>query len=309
MLRQRNSIFIFLAAALLGPGAALAAPTQAFEKTSEICLEQTRVLERERHIPRHLLGAIALAETGRWDEERRANFAWPWTVTAGGKGKYFETKQQAISEVRRLRSKGRTNIDVGCMQINLHYHPQAFKNLDQAFDPAVNVAYAADFLQSRYADSRSWVDAAASYHSTTPQLKRAYKIKILGLWKRQRQYTAANTVTQAPDEPHLDDKAALRPEPPSHLVDIDHDWSAELNNSFRDRRAKQQNLNLAEKRHNQINAWRQSRFQGVHTSTIQRIEKEVLRKQRQMGLLGTDRDNSFAAKRRQQLESWRQSRI
>ena len=32
------------------------------------------------------------------------------------------------------------------MQVNLGYHPDAFEDLEQAFDPTYNVAYAASFL-------------------------------------------------------------------------------------------------------------------------------------------------------------------
>ena len=49
--------------------------------------------------------------------------------------------------VRKLQRRGVRNIDVGCMQVNLRYHPKAFKSLGQAFDPRANAAYAAGFLR------------------------------------------------------------------------------------------------------------------------------------------------------------------
>ena len=80
-------------------------------------------------------------ESGRWDAEAQASFAWPWTVTAEGRGRYLPSKAEALAEVRQLRARGLTNIDVGCMQVNLFYHPDAFDDLNQAFDP--------DLLHSR----------------------------------------------------------------------------------------------------------------------------------------------------------------
>ena len=35
----------------------------------------------------------------------------------------------AIAAVTRLRARGIRNIDVGCMQVNLHYHGQHFETL------------------------------------------------------------------------------------------------------------------------------------------------------------------------------------
>ncbi|MDZ7712446.1 MAG: hypothetical protein U5L06_04740 [Rhodovibrio sp.] len=65
---------------------------------------------------------------------------------AEGRGRYLPSKAAAIAEVRDLQARGVSNIDVGCMQVNLHWHGDAFESLEQAFDPAYNVAYAAAFL-------------------------------------------------------------------------------------------------------------------------------------------------------------------
>ena len=54
--------------------------------------------------------------------------AWPWTVNQAGKSFYLKSKQEAIAKVKELQAQGHTNIDVGCMQINLAYHPDAFEN-------------------------------------------------------------------------------------------------------------------------------------------------------------------------------------
>ena len=98
-------------------------------------LKAAREVERREGIPRDLLSAIALTESGRHDVESGENFAWPWTVMAEGKGRYFATEAEARAEVEILLSQGVRNIDVGCMQINLHYHWNAFETLDHAFDP------------------------------------------------------------------------------------------------------------------------------------------------------------------------------
>ena len=113
------------------------------------------------HLPRHLLFAISLKETGRWNAQRKESYTWPWTVTSGGEGQHYPTQFAAISEVRRLAA-GVTNIDVGCMQINLRYHGTAFEDIEEAFDPFKNTDYAARFLTELKKRHGSWRDATGA---------------------------------------------------------------------------------------------------------------------------------------------------
>jgi hypothetical protein len=145
-------------------------------------------------IPRHLLAAIALAESGRKHPTLGKRMPWPWTVMAEGQGRYLPTKEAAIQEVRELQAKGIGNIDVGCMQVNLYYHPDAFFSLEQAFDPASNVAYAGRFLRSLFADSGAWDEAAGRYHSATPELKDPYRDKVVQIWNREQRLDFAGGV-------------------------------------------------------------------------------------------------------------------
>nr|CAX83981.1 Lytic transglycosylase [uncultured bacterium] len=168
---------------------AAAAPTG--RQTGNICGDAVALQEQAHGIPDQLLSAISMVESGRWDEEKRAGIAWPWTVTSGGSGKFFPTKAAAIAEVRRLREKGVKNIDVGCMQINLMYHADAFDSLEEAFDPATNTAYAADFLTRLYDTAGSWLQAAASYHSMEPQRASYYRQKVVKAWNEGKRTQAA----------------------------------------------------------------------------------------------------------------------
>ena len=67
------------------------------------------------------------------------------------------------------------------MQINLHHHPEACLDLDQAFDPKENISYAASFLSSHYRQSQNWQQAIASYHSQL-SIGDAYAKKVLKIW-------------------------------------------------------------------------------------------------------------------------------
>src|SRR5690606_24866432 len=122
----------------------------------QICARLTATAERMARLPRLLLHAVSLAESGRWDEDAQASIAWPWTVNAEGKGRYFPTRAAALDAVRKLQARGVKNIDVGCMQVNLMHHGQHFDSIEQALNPVYNVAYAAHFLKDLRHARRSW---------------------------------------------------------------------------------------------------------------------------------------------------------
>jgi soluble lytic murein transglycosylase-like protein len=95
-------------------------------------------------------------------------------VQAENQSHFFPTKAAAIRWVQQAQAQGISSIDVGCMQVNLMYHPTAFKTLDDAFDPAQNADYAARFLISLHAQTRDWQQAAGQYHSQTLALAIPY---------------------------------------------------------------------------------------------------------------------------------------
>jgi hypothetical protein len=151
-----------------------------------VCGQETARQEKLQAIPDRLLHAISLVESGRWDGEHRATLAWPWTVMAEGEGRFLPSKDAAIAEVKKLQARGVRNIDVGCMQVNLLAHPDAFVTLDEAFEPRSNVAYAARFLKDLQSQDNNWGQAGAHYHSQTPSEAAPYKAKLLAVWDKAR---------------------------------------------------------------------------------------------------------------------------
>ena len=131
-------------------------------------------------MPANLTLSIARAESGRADPVTRRTRPWPWTINAGGVGHYYETKEEAVAAVHAFRARGVTSVDVGCMQVNLRHHPNAFATLEDAFDPAVNARYAARFLIDLHRQLGDWTRATAAYHSQTPELGEAYVRRVLG---------------------------------------------------------------------------------------------------------------------------------
>lgn len=139
--------------------------------------------EKVHNIPEGLLHAISMVESGRKDS-KGSIVAWPWTVNAQGQSYYFPSKDAAITTVREMQRKGISSIDVGCMQVNLHHHPKAFANLESAFDPAQNVAYAARFLTGLKKEHASWHKAVAHYHSANPIHHIPYQKNVMQTWKK-----------------------------------------------------------------------------------------------------------------------------
>ncbi len=164
----------------------LLANQSSLDRNWTLCADHAGLVEVVNKMPRHLLLAIAQVESGRWHGPSRENLAWPWTVMAEGKGRFLPSKEAAIAEVRALQTRGVTNIDVGCMQINLHYHGDAFDSLAEAFDPPRNLAYAATFLSDLRENTRSWTMAIGQYHSKTPALGSKYRRKVLKSWREVR---------------------------------------------------------------------------------------------------------------------------
>ncbi|MCA3414479.1 MAG: transglycosylase SLT domain-containing protein [Roseomonas sp.] len=179
-----------LGAALLGlalwpmTAAAQLMPARGFSE-GHLCRAAIAEAERGANLPRGLLQAIGRVESGRRDPETGHFAPWPWTINAEGEGKYFPTREAAIAHVRQLQARGVRIIDVGCMQVNLHHHPNAFASLEQAFDPLTNARYAARFLTELNGGRADWRQAAGHYHSQTPERAGPYREKVLAAWEQE----------------------------------------------------------------------------------------------------------------------------
>ena len=202
MSRRLIALLLPIAAALpfLGP------INRAAAQDEDDCGSAITVAATRHHLPEGLLQAIAETESGRYDPRSNARIPWPWTVTARGTGRFFATKADAIVYVRDLWANGITSIDVGCLQVNLHYHPAAFATLAQAFDPSTNADYAATFLTTLHRPDAGWSEAVADYHSASPIEGGAYLQRVMvnlsgptPIRPQQPRFMTAAVVLPAPD--------------------------------------------------------------------------------------------------------------
>lgn len=190
----RFALALLALAALARPAAAAA--------DGALCEAAITAVEKSVALPPLLLRAIGLVESGRADPRTSRVTPWPWSINIAGQDRVFETKAAAIAAVQAAQAAGTQSIDVGCMQVNLMYHPAAFATLDAAFDPRANVVYAAGFLGLLYAQTGDWRRAAAAYHSQTPALSEPYAQRVIASWPLAGRYGyRAGPVPAALDDP------------------------------------------------------------------------------------------------------------
>lgn len=211
----KTMILVLFACALVRP--LFAAPDDICEKAIEGAARQTAV-------PIEILNAVALAESG-WTQGRRYA-PWPWTTNEAGRAARFSTRSQAEDHVLALYATGVRNIDIGCMQINLRWHGDAFGSIRDMFDPEQNALYAARYLARLHDRTGDWMVAVGAYHSRQPDRALRYALKVQAL----AQGAAANAVPPGPlpktrrQSPRDRARASghmLAPLP-GRLVDLDH---------------------------------------------------------------------------------------
>jgi len=182
---------LLTALALLG--AAQPAAGQPAPSPGILCRQAIESAAPAHGVPTALLAAMGRVESGRRDRTGTASHPWPWTVDAEGQGAFYDSKAEAIAAVRVLQARGVRSIDVGCMQVNLMHHPDAFGSLAQAFDPTANADYAARFLHDLFGQTGTWPKAAALYHSATPDLAAEYQRKVMAVWPEEQRLAGEGT--------------------------------------------------------------------------------------------------------------------
>jgi soluble lytic murein transglycosylase-like protein len=144
------------------------------------CEAQVTRAARRHGVPEGVLYAVGLVETGR------KNGLSPYALNIEGEPVFAQTPAEALRRFEAARAAGKRLIDLGCMQINHHFHGAAFASPAAMLDPAANVDYAARFLTQLRAREGSWTMAVARYHAgpnNNPAQKR-YVCAVIGALAR-----------------------------------------------------------------------------------------------------------------------------
>ncbi len=170
----RPVILIMLSLCLVGSAAGYGAPLvlTALPSASSICDSHALRASRKTGVPFDVLRAVSRTETGR--RSGSLLVPWPWTVNMEGKGKWFADRDSARRYAQKHFDNGARSFDVGCFQINYKWHSQAFRSLDEMFDPKKNALYAARYLRRLFDEFGDWPSAVGAFHSRTPALAGPY---------------------------------------------------------------------------------------------------------------------------------------
>jgi soluble lytic murein transglycosylase-like protein len=129
------------------------------DASQNACEREMLRASRDHNIPINVLYAVSLTETGRGGKLD------PFAINVEGKAAFSRTRAEAMDKVARARAQGAKLIDIGCMQINHHFHGAKFGSLADMFEPARNVDYGARFLIELKQREGSWTKAVARYHA------------------------------------------------------------------------------------------------------------------------------------------------
>lgn len=140
------------------------------------CEQLAEAAGRTHGIPIGVMGAIARVESGRTFGGRFQ--AWPWTLNQGGRGSFHPDKPSALKALNALLESGARNVDIGCMQINWHWHAARFDTASDMLDPIQNTRYAARYLFELYQRLGNWNLAVMQYHSRDPERGALYAKKV-----------------------------------------------------------------------------------------------------------------------------------
>ena len=126
-------------------------------------------------VPLNVLYSVGLTETGHRGE------LGPYDMNVDGRAVASRTLAEAMARFAAARAQGARFIDVGCMQINVHFHGARFGSVAEMFDPARNVDYAANFLKALKAETGAWTLAVARYNAGpgNPSAERAYVCAVI----------------------------------------------------------------------------------------------------------------------------------
>ena len=145
-------LFPLLAAAAFT--SSLAGPAAA-----NVCEREMSRAAAKHGVPLGMLYAVGLTESGK-----RGSLQ-PFAMNIEGKAYFGSSIADVRARFDEARRGGKRLIDLGCMQINHHYHGAKFASLERMVDPAANVEYATQFLKELKTREGTWTLAVARYHA------------------------------------------------------------------------------------------------------------------------------------------------
>ncbi len=152
------------------------------KNSSRIVPQAYQQIALKQGVPSKMLFAIALQESRKSIGQKIVR-PWPWTLNFAGEARRYQNSQQVVLALSEALDDGKTNIDVGLMQINMKYHGHRFGSLAQAVDPVSNVTVAAKILKEEFKScDLDWWCAVGRYHSRRRSHSEKYISMVRELW-------------------------------------------------------------------------------------------------------------------------------
>ncbi|MCM2472824.1 lytic transglycosylase domain-containing protein [Rhizobium sp. CG5] len=124
-----------------------------------ICEREIQHAAAKYGVPEGILYSVGLTETGRKGSLQ------PYAMNIEGKAMFLASEPEVLEAFATARRQGAKLIDIGCMQINHHFHGENFASVQEMLNPRRNVEYAAKFLSNLHDRHETWTMAVARYHA------------------------------------------------------------------------------------------------------------------------------------------------
>lgn len=136
------------------------------------CLDHIVAAEKEYGIPKGMLMAVSLVESGAGGAPS------PFAMNIRGRTVIPRSEAEAATFLRDNQGNLRGAIYAGCMQLSLTDHKESFRPVEKIVNPEQNVRYAARFLVALRRETGSWAGAVAKYNGSSGKRAAAYQCKI-----------------------------------------------------------------------------------------------------------------------------------
>lgn len=120
---------------------------------------------RQHQLDPYILYAVALIESANSSGTTKIT-PWPWAINKAGKSILSDNQRQADAILKKSIAEGNKHIDIGLMQINLHWHGNRVSKPEDLLNPVTNLTVGARLLAEAIQSSpNDLVIGIGRYHS------------------------------------------------------------------------------------------------------------------------------------------------
>lgn len=134
-------------------------------------------------IPPTLFYAIAIQESGQYDQEKGKLRPWPWSLNVAGKAYYYDSMETAWDALNSFVNEQPPHIGIGLVQVTWPFNQHLLLDPYTALEPSINLSIGAQILRACFDRLGDWWLAVGCYHSPTPARAVAYRERVRRHWQ------------------------------------------------------------------------------------------------------------------------------